>query len=81
MRLIACLSLIMNPDCVHSSQAVLSYAVAVLGVEHVIVMGHYGCGGIAASIASAPAAGIDAANGAVQAWIQPIREIFQTSSR
>ncbi|PPQ69674.1 hypothetical protein CVT24_001207 [Panaeolus cyanescens] len=64
-----------------NAQAVLSYAVAVLGVEHVIVMGHYGCGGVAASIASAPTSGIDAANSAVQAWIQPIREIFQTSSR
>lgn len=59
----------------------LSYAVAELGVNHVIVMGHYGCGGVAASIASPPVNQIDAANGAVQNWIEPIREIFRTSTR
>ncbi|KJA12997.1 hypothetical protein HYPSUDRAFT_50052, partial [Hypholoma sublateritium FD-334 SS-4] len=36
---------------------------------------------VAASIASPPANQIDAANGAVQNWIQPIREIFRTSTR
>jgi len=50
-------------------------------VNHIIVMGHYGCGGVAASIASPPVNQIDAANGAVQSWIEPIREIFRTSSR
>lgn len=44
-------------------------------------MGHYGCGGVAAAIIPSPPAAVDSANGAVQAWIQPIREIFQTSSR
>jgi len=44
-------------------------------------MGHYGCGGVAAAIASAPGGQVDAANGAVQGWIQPIREIFATSTR
>ncbi|KAF6764094.1 carbonic anhydrase [Ephemerocybe angulata] len=64
-----------------NAQAVLSYAVAELGVQHVIVMGHYGCGGIAAAIASPPASNVDAANGAVQAWIEPIREQLRTSTR
>lgn len=63
------------------SHAVVSYAVAVLNVKHVVVMGHYGCGGVAAAISSSPPTTVDSANGAVQAWIQPIREIFQTSSR
>jgi carbonic anhydrase len=63
------------------SQSVLSYAVAELGVNHIIVMGHYGCGGVAASIASPPVNQIDAANGAVQNWIEPIREIFRSSNR
>ena len=44
-------------------------------------MGHYGCGGVAGAIASPPKAQIDAANGAVQNWIEPIREIFRTSDR
>ncbi|KAF8068971.1 carbonic anhydrase [Lyophyllum atratum] len=64
-----------------NAHSVMSYAVAELGVKHVIVMGHYGCGGVAAAIATAPSAPIDAANGAIQNWIDPIRAIFQTSTR
>jgi len=44
-------------------------------------MGHYGCRGIAAAIADPPHPPIDAANGAVQNWVEPIREIFRTSTR
>ena len=64
-----------------TSQASLAFAVATLGVKHVVVMGHYGCLGIAAAIASPPEPPIDAANGAVQNWVEPIREIFRTSTR
>lgn len=64
-----------------NAHSVLSYAVSVLGVKHVIVMGHYGCGGVAAAIATPPAELVDAAGGSVQNWIVPIRRIFQTSTR
>ncbi|PPQ81677.1 hypothetical protein CVT25_013355 [Psilocybe cyanescens] len=64
-----------------NAQSVLSYAVSELGVSHVIVMGHYGCGGVAASIASAPSAAIDAASGSIQNWISPIRSLYETSTR
>ncbi|TFK26093.1 carbonic anhydrase [Coprinopsis marcescibilis] len=64
-----------------NTESVLAYGVSVLGVKHIVVMGHYGCGGVAAAIASRPIGKVDAANGAVQNWIEPIRELFASSSR
>lgn len=61
--------------------SVLSYAVSELGVEHVIVMGHYGCGGVGASILARPTEDVSYADDAVQNWIEPVRQIFQTSTR
>jgi len=48
--------------------AVLQYAIDVLRVEHVIVCGHYGCGGVRAVLAGN-------SRGAVQQWLQPIAGI------
>lgn len=64
-----------------NTHSVLSYAVSFLGVKHVIVMGHYGCGGIAASIESFPKAPIGASMASVQNWINPIRDIYLSSTR
>jgi len=62
--------------------SVLSYGVSVLGVDHVIVMGHYGCGGVGASILARPTDGnASYADDAVQNWIEPIRNLFQNSTR
>lgn len=44
-------------------------------------MGHYGCGGVAAAIATPPEEPLDAANTAVQNWIAPIRALYQNSTR
>lgn len=49
--------------------SVLQYAVEALGVEHVIVCGHYGCGGVAAAMENAQF-------GLVDNWIRPIRDIY-----
>jgi len=52
--------------------SVLQFAVEVLKVKHVIVVGHYGCGGIAAAV--------DAQRrGLVDHWLHPVRETYQTN--
>lgn len=44
-------------------------------------MGHYGCGGVAASMLPVSLPLAHPAHIAVQTWIQPIREIYQSSTR
>jgi len=51
--------------------AVLEYAVDALKVEHIVICGHYFCGGVAAAYAGT-------ATGVVESWVNPIREIYLT---
>jgi carbonic anhydrase len=55
--------------------SVLHYSVLALKVKHVILCGHYGCGGIQHAINGQPF-------GVVDEWVQPVRELlsenFQT---
>ena len=48
--------------------SVLQYAVDVLKVRHVLVVGHYGCGGVAAAVDGQR-------RGLVDHWLHPIREV------
>jgi carbonic anhydrase len=48
--------------------SVLQYAVDVLKVRHVLVVGHYGCGGIAAAVDGQR-------RGLIDHWLHPIREV------
>jgi carbonic anhydrase len=48
--------------------SVLQYAVDVLHVEHVIVVGHYGCGGIRAALASKPL-------GLIDNWLRHVQDV------
>jgi carbonic anhydrase len=56
-----------------SCLSVLQYAIDVLGIEHVIVCGHYGCGGVLAAYEQR-------ALGLVDNWLLPIRDIARSFS-
>jgi len=54
-----------DPNC----HTVMQYAIEVLGVKHVLVVGHYRCGGVAAAME--PQTG-----GLVGEWLAPLREVY-----
>ena len=49
--------------------SVLQFAIDVLKVRHVMVVGHYGCGGVSAAVDGRR-------RGLVDHWLHPIREVF-----
>ncbi len=51
--------------------SVLQFAVDVLKVKHIIVVGHYGCGGVKAAVDGQR-------RGLVDHWLHPIRELRHT---
>lgn len=54
--------------------SVLDYAVSVLKVKHVIVCGHYGCGGVKAAMESE-------SFGFVDNWLRNIKEVYVKHSK
>ncbi len=61
-------NLVVNTDV--NLMSVVQYSVEVLNVKHVIVCGHYGCGGIKAAME-------DTAHGLIDKWLRNIKDVYR----
>ncbi len=61
-------NLVVNTDL--NAQSVIDYAVTHLKVKHVVVCGHYGCGGVQAAMKSADL-------GILNGWLREIRDVYR----
>jgi carbonic anhydrase len=61
-------NLVVNTDL--NAQSVVEYAVGHLNVQHVVVCGHYGCGGVKAAMQPADL-------GLLNGWLREIRDVYR----
>jgi carbonic anhydrase len=50
--------------------SVIQYAIDVLGINEIIVCGHYGCGGVSAALANAPL-------GLIDNWLRHVQDVIR----
>ncbi len=62
-------NMVINTDL--SSASVINYAVVHLGVKHIVVCGHYGCGGVKAAMGPTDL-------GILNPYLREIRDVFRT---
>lgn len=53
-----------------NAMSVLHYAVESLGITHILVCGHYDCGGVKAAVS-------ESCEGMINDWLEPIRELAE----
>lgn len=61
-------NLVVNTDI--NAHSCIQYAVESLGVRHIVVCGHYGCGGVAAAMKSADL-------GLLNNWLREVRDVYR----
>ena len=62
-------NMVINTDL--SSASVINYAVVHLGVKHIVVCGHYGCGGVKAAMGATDL-------GILNPYLREIRDVYRT---
>ena len=63
--------------CIHSDMSMLSvldYAVNILKVKHIIIAGHYGCGGVAAALSRQQ-------HGIIDNWLCHIKDVYRLHAK
>ncbi|PPQ62952.1 hypothetical protein CVT24_006192 [Panaeolus cyanescens] len=59
-----------------NADSAITYAIEMANVDHIVVLGHYGCKSVETAITQS-----DDASDQVKAWVKPIRQLYKDSKR